>query len=46
MENDAKAMHMINNATILAVVTDAAVGSVDPSCTSDVCFYRQKRQER
>ena len=41
MANVATAMYTINNATIFAVVTDAAVGSVDSSCKSDVCVYRQ-----
>ena len=39
MASDAEAMFTINNATIFPVVTDAAVGSVDP--TSDVWFYRE-----
>ena len=46
MANGATAMYTINNASISPVVTDALVGSVDPSCISDVCFYRQGRQER
>ena len=45
MANDAKAMYTIDNATTFPVVTDAAVGSVDPSCVSDVCYYRERRQE-
>ena len=44
--NVATAMYTINNATIFTVVTGAAVGSVDPSCMSDVCSHRHRRQER
>ena len=46
MANDVEAMNTINSATIFPVVTDAAVGSVDAFCISDVCFYTQRRQER
>ena len=46
MANDVKAMNTIHTATIFLAVPDAAVGSVvDPFCPSDVCFYRQTRQE-
>ena len=38
MEDVAKAMYTVNDATIFPVVTDAVVGSVYPSCTGDVCF--------
>ena len=38
-------MHTINNATTFLLVTDAAVGSGDPSCISDVCFCRQTGDE-
>ena len=44
MANDVKAMYTINHATIFPVVTNAVVGNVDPSCVSDVCLYRQRRQ--
>ena len=41
MANDVKAMYTINIANIFPVVSDAAVGSVDP-----VCFFSQRRHER
>ena len=46
MATVAIAMYTINHATIFPVVTDATVGSVDPSGVSDVCFYGQRRHER
>ena len=45
MANDVKAVYTINNATIFPVVADAAVGTVRPSCLSDVCFFKQRQQE-
>ena len=44
MANDVKPTYTINNATIFLAVTDAAVGSVDLSRSSDARFYKQRRQ--
>ena len=40
MANDVSTVSTINNATILPVVTNAALGSVDLSCVSDVATGR------
>ena len=45
MANDVKPMYTIDNAIVFPVVADAVVGSVRPSCMSDVCLFRQRRQE-
>ena len=41
MTGVAKASPTTNNATVFPMVTDAAVRSVDASCTGDGCFYRE-----